>query len=70
MAEAAYKLNLVTWALFNGNLTEAVPQLLMEGKDPADIGYLWLSRAVMLILLVAGLVLVRVAWRREEGSRT
>ena len=50
-------------------LTEAVPQLLMEGKDPVDIGYLWLSRAVMLILLVAGLVLVRVAWRREEGSR-
>ena len=51
-------------------VTEAVPQLMMEGKDPANIGYLWLSRAVLLILLGAGLLLVREAWRRKEGERT
>ena len=50
-------------------VTEAVPQLMMEGKDPANIGYLWLSRAVLLIILGAGLLLVREAWRRQEGNR-
>ena len=50
-------------------VTEAVPQLMMEGKDPANIGYLWLSRAVLLIILGAGLLLVREAWRRQEGDR-
>jgi hypothetical protein len=52
------------------SVTEAVPKLLMDGKAPENIGYLWLSRGVMLVLFVAGLLLVRAAWRRKEERRS
>ena len=49
-------------------VTEAVPAFLMDGKDPADIPYLWLSRGVMLVLLVVCVLAIRRAWRAERGA--
>ena len=44
-------------------VTEAVPQLLMENvADPEKIPYLWLSRSLMLLLVVVGIYLIRKAW--------
>ncbi len=51
-------------------VTEAVPELLMEGESPGDIPYLWLSRAVMLALFAVGVLLIRKAWRQKEGGGT
>ncbi len=62
----AFLYTLLVW----WSITEAVPKLLMDGKDPADIPYLWLSRAVMVALLVTCLVVIRKAWQRREGGIT
>jgi hypothetical protein len=52
------------------SITEAVPTLLMRGKAPASVPYLWLSRGVMVALLVLGLLLIRRAWRHHEGGES
>lgn len=51
-------------------VTEAVPALLMDGKAPADIPYLWLSRAVMLALLAGCALAIRRAWHGKEHAVT
>jgi SNF family Na+-dependent transporter len=60
----AFLCTLLVW----WSVTEAVPTLLMDGQAAEDIPYLWLSRAAMLALLVAGLLLIRRAWQRREGG--
>ncbi|MFQ5889578.1 MAG: sodium-dependent transporter [Gemmatimonadota bacterium] len=47
-------------------VTEAVPTLLMDGVDPAEISYRWWSRVAMLLMLAAGLYLIRRAWTGRE----
>ena len=54
-------------------ITEAFPTLMMEDvADSTTKPYLWLSRALMVGLLVACLLLIRKAWRlkRAEGGST
>lgn len=51
-------------------VTDAVPALLMDGKNPADIPYLWLSRGVLLTLLAGCLLAIHRAWRGKGGSAT
>lgn len=43
----------------------ALPKLLMEGVDPDNVGAIWLSRLVMVGMLLVGLLLIREAWRRN-----
>ncbi len=44
---------------------EAIPTLLMVGKPEAEVPVRWASRAVMLGILFAQLLLVRAAWARR-----
>jgi SNF family Na+-dependent transporter len=43
--------------------TEAVPVMLMDGVDSAQVPYLWLSRGLMIGLFIIGLGLIRKAWK-------
>ena len=43
--------------------TQALPVLLMEGVDAAQVPYLWISRGLMIGLFVIGLILIRRAWQ-------
>ncbi len=46
--------------------TEAIPTLLMETvDDPGTVPYRWVSRGLMLALVVVGMLLIRKAWRRR-----
>jgi len=47
---------------------EAVPTLLMAGKPEVEVPVRWASRAVMLGILVAQLLLIRAAWARRARS--
>ena len=64
----AYLLFILAW----WGVTDAIPILLMERSAgggeivPESVPYVLLSRAVMLAILIAALVLVRVAWRRNR----
>jgi len=52
------------------SVTEAVPTLLMRNLDHPSARVLethWFSRAVMLLMLAAGLVMIRKAWRGKEA---
>ncbi|MCP4203986.1 MAG: sodium:calcium symporter [bacterium] len=50
-------------------VTEAVPELLMENvSDPAEIPYRWLSRALMVLLVVIGLYLIKRSWAGKAGE--
>ncbi|MFQ5745930.1 MAG: sodium:calcium symporter [Gemmatimonadota bacterium] len=51
-------------------VTQAVPTLLMDGKDPLKIPYLWFSRGVMLLMLTAGLLMIRHAWLGKAAAGT
>jgi SNF family Na+-dependent transporter len=48
-------------------VTQAVPILLMDGIDPAQVPTRWASRGVMLVILAFLMLLVRIAWRRREA---
>ncbi len=49
--------------------TEALPTLLMQRvADPSQIPYLWLSRGVMVALLVIGVILIKRSWARKAGE--
>jgi neurotransmitter:Na+ symporter, NSS family len=47
--------------------TEAWPILLMEEVPAENVGVVWLSRLLMIALLVIGCVLIRMAWARKEA---
>jgi NSS family neurotransmitter:Na+ symporter len=47
---------------------DAIPTLLMVGKPEAEVPVRWASRAVMLAILVAQLLLIRAAWARRASS--
>lgn len=44
---------------------QAVPVIRMEGVPEAEIGTRWLARWFMVAIFVAGLVLIRMAWKRN-----
>lgn len=59
----AYLLFILTfWTIDN-----AIPTLLLEGVDPADLAYRWGARAFILISLLAIIVMVWYAWKRNKG---
>jgi NSS family neurotransmitter:Na+ symporter len=47
---------------------DAIPTLLMEGRPADEVPVRWASRAVMLGILVAQLLLIRKAWARRAVS--
>jgi neurotransmitter:Na+ symporter, NSS family len=47
---------------------DAIPTLLMVGKPEAEVPVRWASRAVMLAILVAQLLLIRAAWARRARA--
>ena len=47
---------------------DAIPTLLMVGKREAEIPVRWASRAVMVAILVAQLLLIRAAWARRATA--
>ena len=50
-------------------VTEALPALLMQNvADPSQIPYRWLSRGVMVALLVIGTILIKRSWARRAGE--
>jgi hypothetical protein len=51
--------------LFFWGWQDGIPILLMEGKDPADIPYLWGARLMMLGLTVICLYLIARAYKRN-----
>ncbi len=60
-----FLLTLLTWWGF----TQAIPTLLMSNvADPSTIPHLWISRLLMLILIVTGLILIRRGWRGRDGT--
>jgi len=48
--------------------TAAWPQLILEGINPENVPFIWLSRAFILGLLGLGLLLVNRAWSRRARS--
>ncbi len=49
--------------------TEAFPTLLMRGvQDSATIPYRWVSRLLMVGVLLLCLWMIRAAWQRRERS--
>ncbi|MEE9208761.1 MAG: sodium-dependent transporter [Gemmatimonadota bacterium] len=61
----AFLLVLLGW----WSVTQALPTLLMENvADPETIPVRWFSRAVILMMLLAGLLMIRKAWRQQETS--
>lgn len=46
-------------------LTAMIPDLLMQGVSPDQIGGRWLGRIAMLLLFAIALLLIRTAWRRR-----
>ena len=44
---------------------QAIPTLLMDGVAPEEIGTRWFARLTLVALLLAGIVLIRIAWRRN-----
>jgi len=47
---------------------DAIPTLLMHGKPAAEIPVRWASRGVMVVILLAQLWLIRLAWQRRAAS--
>jgi neurotransmitter:Na+ symporter, NSS family len=57
-----FLLGLLVWWTYD----MALPTLLMEGvEDPRQIRGVWIARAFLLAMLVAGLVLINRAWTRN-----
>ena len=58
-----FLITLLSW----WTVTEAIPKVLMQGiADTSFIPYLWLSRLLMVILALVGLVLIRRAWSAKS----
>jgi SNF family Na+-dependent transporter len=49
---------------------DAIPELLMEGEEATNHPFLWVARILCVLILVASLWMVRVAWRRRARSAT
>jgi NSS family neurotransmitter:Na+ symporter len=45
--------------------TEALPKLLMDGVAVEQVGTRWLSRGFIVAMLIAGILLIRRAWKRN-----
>ncbi len=48
---------------------DAIPELLMRGKEAEEVPYLWAARILCLGILGGALLLVRTAWRRRARGR-
>jgi len=49
--------------------TEAIPTLLMQtGQAPETVPYRWLSRGLMVLMLIVGVEMIRRAWRNRSDS--
>lgn len=60
-----FLLTLLSW----WSITQAIPVLLMRNvSDPSTIPYLWVSRLLMVLVIVIGLYLVRKAWSKRTSS--
>ena len=57
-----FLLVLLTW----WGWTEAVPKLMMEGVPVENVPYLWLARAIMLTMGIAGVFLLKRSWARKK----
>jgi SNF family Na+-dependent transporter len=47
---------------------EAWNTLLMRDYDPANLTYLWVSRLILLAMVIIGFVMVHRAWSRRDGN--
>jgi len=45
---------------------DAVKEFMMEGKDEASRPYLWVARAMILVILLIVIFLIRTAWKRKK----
>jgi len=50
-------------------LTDGKAKLLMEGVSATDRPYIILARVIILLFLVAGIVLVKIAWDRKQRGK-
>ena len=58
-----FLITLLTWWGF----TQAIPTFFMQNvADPTTIPYLWVSRLILAMLIVVGLLLIRRAWSSRE----
>ncbi|MBN1336153.1 MAG: sodium-dependent transporter [Deltaproteobacteria bacterium] len=44
---------------------DAIPELMLRGREPAEVPYHWAARLLCLAILAGALLLVRIAWRRR-----
>jgi SNF family Na+-dependent transporter len=49
-------------------IDNAIPTLLLEGVKQADVAYRWGARAFMLVMLLACMGMVWLAWKRNKGK--
>lgn len=47
-------------------INDAVPILLLDGVDPANVPYIWGARVLMIILMVVLFVLIKLAWDKNK----
>ena len=52
------------------SVTDGKAKLLMEGVSPADRPYIVLARLIMLLFLITGIILVKIAWDRKKRIAT
>jgi len=61
-----FLLTLLTW----WGITQAIPKLMMSDvTDASTIPYLWVSRLLMMSLLIVGFFLVRKAWSQRTENQ-
>jgi SNF family Na+-dependent transporter len=46
---------------------DAIGKLLMRGEEKVRHPYLWIARGLMLVIIVAVLILTKVAWKKKEA---
>lgn len=45
---------------------EAIPTFMMEGVAPEDVPYRWAARGLMVFIFIALLIMVKIAWKRNN----
>ncbi len=56
--------------LVGWTLQDAIGKFLMKGEEQARHPYLWGARVLFLVIIVATIVLVRLAWKRRREVKT
>jgi NSS family neurotransmitter:Na+ symporter len=56
--------------LVGWTLQDAIGKFLMKGEEQARHPYLWGARALFLVIIVAAIFLVRLAWKRRREVKT